>query len=161
MSALLPYPLLTASLLLMWVLLNGLSVGQLVLGAIVALAASLAMAALQPAKPRIRRWQMIPQLVVIVLADILRSNLAVAGIVMQGRRYARKSGFVMIPLELRDRTALAVLACIITSTPGTAWIEYHVGSGRLRIHVLDLIDQQAWIDLIKQRYERRLMEIFE
>jgi len=161
MSTLLPYPLLTASLLVMWILLNGLSVGQLVLGGIIALAASLAMAALQPAKPKIRRWDMIPQLVLIVLADILRSNIAVAGIILQGGRHARTSGFVMIPLELRDRTGLAVLACIITSTPGTAWVEYHTGSGRLRIHVLDLVDQQAWIDLVKQRYERRLMEIFE
>lgn len=161
MSALVPYPLLTASLLMMWVLLNGLSVGQVVLGGIIALAASLAMAALQPVKPRIRRWDMIPQLALIVLADILRSNIAVAGIILQGRGHARTSGFVMIPLELRDRTALAVLACIITSTPGTAWVEYHAGNGMLRIHVLDLIDQQAWIELIKRRYERRLMEIFE
>ncbi|RUY26568.1 Na+/H+ antiporter subunit E [Mesorhizobium sp. M7A.F.Ca.US.001.04.1.1] len=161
MIALLPYPLLTASLLAMWILLNGLSIGQVFLGGVIALAASLAMAALQPAKPKIRRWDLIPQLVLVVLADIVRSNIAVAEIILQGGRHTRTSGFVMIPLELRDRTGLAVLACIITSTPGTAWVEYHAGSGRLRIHVLDLIDQQAWIDLIKQRYERRLMEIFE
>lgn len=29
------------------------------------------------------------------------------------------------------------------------------------IHVLDLIDEQEWIRLIKDRYERLLMEIFE
>lgn len=161
MSGFLPYPLLTASLLAMWILLNGLSVGQVLLGGIVSVAASLAMVALQPAKPRIRRWEMIPRLVLIVLADILRSNIDVTRVILQGRRRTRTSGFVMIPLELRDRTALAVLACIITSTPGTAWVEYHPGSGRLRIHVLDLIDEKAWIDLIKQHYERLLMEIFE
>jgi len=161
MSALLPYPLLTASLLVMWLLLNGLSVGQVILGGMIALAASLAMAALQPPKPKKRRWDMIPQLVLIVLADILRSNIAVAGIILQGRRHARTSGFVMIPLELRDRTALAVLACIITSTPGTAWVEYHADNGRLLIHVLDLVDENAWIELIRNRYARMLSEIFE
>ncbi len=161
MSGFLPYPVLTASLLVMWILLNGLSIRQVLLGGIVSVAASLAMMALQPAKPKIRRWGMIPRLVLIVLADILRSNIAVARIILQGGRRMRTSGFVMIPLELRDRTALAVLACIITSTPGTAWVEYHAGSGRLRIHVLDLIDEQIWIDVIKQRYERLLMEIFE
>lgn len=161
MSGLLPYPLLTASLLVMWILLNGLSIGQVVLGSIVALGASLAMGALQPAKPRIRRWDMIPRLVLIVLGDVVRSNVAVAGIILQGKRRARTSGFVMIPLDLRDKTALAVLSCIITSTPGTAWVEYHAASGRLRMHVLDLVDEEAWIDLIKQRYERPLMEIFE
>jgi multicomponent K+:H+ antiporter subunit E len=161
MSRFLPYPLLTASLLVMWILLNGPSIGHLFLGAVIAVGASLAMAALQPAKPRLRRWDMIPHLVAVVLADILRSNVAVASIILQGRRKERTSGFVLIPLELRDQTALAVLACIITSTPGTAWIEYHSASGRLLIHVLDLVDEQGWIDVIKQRYERLLMEIFE
>lgn len=161
MTRLLPYPLLTVSLLLMWLLLNQFSVGHLILGSVIAFGASLAMAALQPAKPRIRRWDKIPQLVWVVFIDICHSNIAVAGIVLQGRRRQPKSGFVTIPLELRDRTGLAVLACIITSTPGTAWLEYHSANGRLLIHVLDLVDEQEWIDTIKQRYERLLMEIFE
>jgi multicomponent K+:H+ antiporter subunit E len=161
MRRFLPYPLLAASLLVMWILLNGPSIGHIFLGGVIAVGASLAMAALQPSKPKLRRWDMIPRLVAVVLADILRSNVAVASIILQGRRKKRTSGFVLIPLELHDRTALAVLACIITSTPGTAWVEYHSASGRLLIHVLDLIDEQAWIDVIKQRYERLLMEIFE
>ncbi|KQZ20015.1 cation:proton antiporter [Mesorhizobium sp. Root552] len=161
MSRVLPYPLLTASLLTMWLLLNGLSAGHIVLGSIVAFMASRAMVALQPDKPQLRRWGLIPKLIALVLADVLRSNIEVAGIILRGRRKEFNSGFVMIPLELRDPTGLAVLACIITSTPGTAWVEYHAGSGRLRIHVLNLVDEQAWIDLIKQRYEALLMEIFE
>jgi multisubunit Na+/H+ antiporter MnhE subunit len=32
---------------------------------------------------------------------------------------------------------------------------------RPTIHVLDLQDEESWIPFIKQRYERRLMEIFE
>ena len=31
----------------------------------------------------------------------------------------------------------------------------------LTIHVLDLIDEKSWIHTIKDRYERRLLEIFE
>jgi len=31
----------------------------------------------------------------------------------------------------------------------------------LTIHVLDLIDENAWIRTIKHRYERLLLEIFE
>lgn len=161
MTRLLPYPLLAISLLLMWLLLNGWSPGHLVLGGVIACAASYIMAALQPAKPRLRRWSKIPSLVLIVLADITVSNLAVAGNILQGRRGTRKAGFVTIPLQLRDRTGLAVLACIVTSTPGTAWVEYASGSGLLRIHVLDLITEEDVIDQIKQRYESLLLEIFE
>jgi len=45
MSRLLPYPLLAASLLVMWLLLNGFSAGHLVLGAAIALLALLFWAA--------------------------------------------------------------------------------------------------------------------
>lgn len=161
MSRVLPYPLLTLSLIIMWLLLNGLSLGHVVLGSLVALVASRAMAALQPSRPRLRRWELIPQLFAVVSLDIIRSNIAVAGIVLQGGRRERNSGFVLIELELRDLTGLAVLACIITSTPGTSWVEYRSSNGHLLIHVLDLVEKQEWIDLIRNRYERLLMEIFE
>lgn len=161
MSRVLPYPVLTAALLLMWMMLTSFSLGQFLLGAAIAAAASRAMAVLQPSKPRLRRWQLIPKLFGIVVLDILRSNVAVAGIILQDRRRERVSGFVAIPLDLRDSTGLAVLACIVTSTPGTAWIEYAADSGVLLIHVLDLVEEEQWVTLIKNRYEALLMEIFE
>jgi multicomponent K+:H+ antiporter subunit E len=161
MSRVLPYPLLTAALVLMWMLLNSFSLGQFLLGTAIAVAASHAMAALQPPKPRLRSWRLVPKLAATVALDILQSNAAVAGIILLGRRRERVSGFVAIPLDLRDRTALAVLACIVTSTPGTAWIDYAPDSGVLLIHVLDLADEKEWVDLIKNRYETLLVEIFE
>jgi len=161
MNRWLPYPLLTASLLTMWLLLNGFSVGHFILGSVIAVAASLSMKALEPSKPQLRRWRKIPQLLAIVLADIATSNVAVSKIIFAGKSRTNKSGFVMIPLQLRDPTGLALLACIITSTPGTAWLEYNSSSQRLLIHVLDLHDEREMIDLIKTRYESILMEIFE
>jgi len=161
MSRILPYPLLTAALLLMWLLLTSFSTGQFIVGAVVAIGASLAMAALQPSKPRLRRWQLIPKLLGTVTLDILQSNIAVASLIIRGDRGDRVSGFVAIPIELRDKTGLAVLSCIVTSTPGTAWVEYAPDSGMLLIHVLDLADEAEWVSLIKNRYEAPLMEIFE
>lgn len=161
MSRVLPYPVLTASLLVMWLLLTSFSLGQFLLGGLVALTASRAMTALEPSKPRIRRWRVIPKLAGDVALDILRSNIAVFSIIIQGRRRERVSGFVAIPLDLRDPTGLAVLSCIVTSTPGTAWVEYDPASGILLIHVLDLVDKDAWVSVIKNRYEAPLMEIFE
>ncbi len=161
MSRVLPYPVLTAALLLMWMLLTSFSPGQFLLGGVIAAAASRAMAALHPSKPRLRRWQVIPKLLGIVVLDILRSNIAVASLILQGGGRDRVSGFVAIPLDLRDSTGLAVLACIVTSTPGTAWVEYAHDTGVLLIHVLDLKDEEGWVTLIKNRYEALLMEIFE
>jgi multicomponent K+:H+ antiporter subunit E len=161
MSRILPYPLLTAGLILMWLLLNSFSPGHLLLGTIVAMIASRAMSALEPSKPRLRRWQLIPRLLGTVTLDILQSNIAVARIILSGGGRGRVPGFVAIPLQLRDRTGLAVLACIVTSTPGTAWVEYDSASGVLLIHVLDFVSEEEWIDTIKGRYETMLLEIFE
>ena len=157
----LPYPLLSASLLLMWLALNGFTLGHLILGSVVAVFASWGMASLRPAKPRMRKWYLLPKLVGIVLYDILRSNIAVASILLSGGKRSHKSGFMSVPLDLQDPTALAVLAVVVTSTPGTAWLEYNSLNRTVLIHVLDLVDEEAWRVLIKTRYEALLMEIFE
>ena len=101
--------------------------GHVLLGGVVALVGGWALTALQPPKARVRRPGAILRLSSLVLADIVRSNIAVARIISVSGRRKRTSGFVNIPLELRDPYGLAVLACIITSTPGTFWVELRSG----------------------------------
>lgn len=155
-----PYPLLTLSLILMWLLLNGFTLGNMVLGIVVAVFASWAMASLRPDKPKLRKWYLLPKLGAIVLYDIVRSNIAVASIILRGRQKGHVQGFLTLPLEIEDRTALAILAVILTSTPGSAWLEYDSNDRTVLLHVLDLVDEAQWIDTIKNRYERLLLEIF-
>jgi multicomponent K+:H+ antiporter subunit E len=161
MRRILPFPFLSAGLLIMWLLLNQtLAAGQVILGGVLALVAPWILAALEPPKLRIRRPVQILRLSFRVLADIVRSNIAVGLIVLQPKRRTHEAGFVDIPLDLRDHYGLAVLACIITSTPGTLWVNFEPATGILTIHVLDLVDRDGWIRTIKNRYERPLMEIF-
>jgi multicomponent K+:H+ antiporter subunit E len=161
MTRLLPFPLISAGLLVLWLLLSGtLSLGQLLLGSAAALVGGWALAALDPPKARLRRPGAIFRLAALVVADIVRSNFAVARIVLGLGRRERTSGFVNIPLELRDPYGLATLAGIITSTPGTLWVGFDAASGTLTIHVLDLVDESEWVRTIKSRYERPLLEIF-
>jgi multicomponent K+:H+ antiporter subunit E len=161
MARLMPYPLLVLGLIFMWLLLAGFTPGQFVIAVGVAVAASHVLNALGEASPPIRRWLAIPELVGIVFYDIVRSNLAVAWILLSGTRRQRRSGFVVVPIRLRDPTALAVLAIVLTSTPGTAWLDYNSARGELLLHVFDLKEEQEWIDTIGNRYERLLLEIFE
>jgi multicomponent K+:H+ antiporter subunit E len=156
----LPYPLLTLSLILMWLLLGGFTPGQFILGTLVAVFASWAMASLRPDKPKIRKWHLVPKLAAIAFFDIIRSNIAVAKVLIFGRGKKGRAGFLIIPLEIKDPTALAVLAIILTSTPGSAWLEYDQHDHTVLLHVLDLQDESEWIDLVKNRYEKLLMEIF-
>ena len=160
MTRLVPSPVVSAGLLVLWLLLNGLSVGHILLGGTVALIGGWAFAVLEPPKMRLRRPLTVFRLAAFVFADIVRSNVAVARIILglEPRRWT--SGFVDIPLQLRDPYALAALACIITSTPGTLWVDFDEASGTLTIHVLDLVDETEWVRTIKGRYERLLLEIF-
>jgi multicomponent K+:H+ antiporter subunit E len=109
-----------------------------------------------------RRFRTASLLFARVLLDILRSNLAVARIILGlVRDHEVRSGFLDVPLDLRDPHGLAVLAAIVTSTPGTIWADLARDGKTLTLHVLDLQNEAAWIRTIKQRYERALMEIFE
>ena len=151
------------TLLALWLILNeSLAPGHLLLGAAIALGGVAVYHRLQPAANRIRnRPGATLSLLGLVFADIVRSNVAVACIVLGLGERKRTAGFLSLPLELRHPGALAVVACIITATPGTSWVRYDRAAGVVTIHVLDLVDEQAWVRLFKQRYERRLLEIFE
>ena len=159
----LPFPILSLGLFAMWLLLNGsVAVGHMLLGGALAVGGGLMLATLQPPAGRARRRALVvAQLVWLVFIDIVRSNLAVARIVLHPRMRSRRSGFISMPLAVHHPGALAALACIITATPGTSWARYDTQRNVLTIHILDLIDEEAWIRLFKDRYERRLKEIFQ
>ncbi len=163
----LPHPLVFVLLLVMWLLLNqSLAPGDMVLGVLLAFGASRPFGSLQPdaagvpAAP-LRRVITAVSLAWLVLVDIVHSNIGVARIVAHPGTRGQTSGFLGIPLDLRHPAGLAVLACIITATPGTAWARYDSVRGIFTMHILDLLDEAAWIRIIKNRYERRLLEIFE
>ncbi|TFY99039.1 Na+/H+ antiporter subunit E [Ramlibacter humi] len=162
MKRLLPYPLLAFFLLLAWLALNDtLEPAQLLIGIAAGVAGAAAYARLEPPRRKVRRLA-VPalQLLGAVALDIVQSNLAVARIALRMRRAPRIAGFLRIPLELGDPAGLAVLACIVTATPGTSWARYDAAASVLTLHVLDLADEQAWVLAFKRRYERRLLEIF-
>lgn len=157
----LPYPLLSLLLAVIWLVLNqSLAPGTLLLGALLGIGLGRVYHLLEPPKAHVRNFLLLGRLLLRVAGDIVRSNFAVARLIVHRNRHMR-SGFVAIPLTLTDRHGLAVLAGIITSTPGTIWVSHDPDLSILLIHVLDLADPQASIDAIKQRYERPLLEIFQ
>lgn len=162
MSRVIPHPVLSAALVLIWLLLTAFSLGHLLLGSAIALVAGWVVGHLHPPRPHFRRWILVPRLLGIVGRDVLRSNIAVARILILGPDHpSYHSGFIELNLRLRDPNAIAVLALILTATPGTAWVEYERGDGCLLLHVLDLRSDADWQSLIRDRYEALLMEIFE
>lgn len=155
-----PYPLLAIALAAMWLVLNqSVAPFHVVVGLALGASLSRVMLRLDPEPPVIRRPRLILELTGVVLYDILVSNLRMIAIILRFGPGPR-SGFVNIPLQLRNRYGLAALATIITSTPGTFWAAYDRRSGVLTIHVLDLPEPAYWAKTVKERYERRLLEVF-
>lgn len=156
-----PYPLMFVAIVFMWLLLNGFSLGHFLLGMVVAMMACWGMASLRPEKPQIRNIRLIPGLAATILWDVVRSNVAVAFLILKGARHKSTSGFVTVPLELTNPVGLAILAVVLTSTPGSAWLEYDSREGTLLMHVLDLKNEDEWRALVKGRYEAKLIQILQ
>ncbi|VDC23433.1 Na+/H+ antiporter subunit E [Pseudogemmobacter humi] len=161
MTRLFPHPLLSLALVAVWLLLNSFSLGHLILGTVVATLAARAFAAVEPERVKLRRPMALVKLFFIVGADIIRSNIAVAVLILtRGRHGLRHSAFVEIPLRLRHPAPLSLLAMIVTATPGTAWVDYDEETGILLLHVFDMVDTADWKTLIRDRYEELLLESF-
>ena len=156
----LPFPLLTLALLAMWILLTGFSPGHIIFGAVIAVMVSRTMLSLRPERPTLRLGRAAVRLASIVFIDIIRSNIAVAKIILL-RPPERNSGFIELSTALRSPDALAMLSIIITATPGSLWVQHDAHRHIILIHVLDLVDEQEWARLIQKRYEKLLIEIFE
>lgn len=162
MRRLLPSPVLSVALLLLWILLmQSVSAGTLVLGAAMALFWPVVTLRLRPAPVRLRKPLVMARLFCRVVLEMLRSNAEVAWVILTQRQHDIRSGFIRIPLELKDPNGLAVLAMIVTFTPGTAWAQLSADKRVLLLHVLAIQDEAELVALIKQRYERSLQEIFE
>ncbi|MGD9774316.1 Na+/H+ antiporter subunit E [Diaphorobacter sp.] len=162
MKKLLPAPLVSVALFVMWLLLNhSVSTGHMILALLAALILPVMFSELRPQKVRVRHLGTVLRLCLAVMADSTQSNIAVLRLLLQPSRRRHPPDFVKIPLELRDPNGLAVLAMIVCITPGTAWAELSLDRSMLMLHVLEVDDPQHIIDQVKTRYERPLMEIFE
>jgi len=158
---LLPHPLLTLALALIWLLLvNSFTVGQALLGLLLGWAIPVFTRRFWPDRVRIARPWWLVFFLVKLLWDILVANVVVALLILGGRRFARPA-FVPVPLELRTELAIGILANTVSLTPGTvsAWLS--PDRRTLLVHGLRVKDPDALAREIKTRYERPLRDIFE
>lgn len=157
-----PAPLLSLALLAIWLVLNrDYSLGQVLLGALVATIVPQMTQSLRPTPVRIRHLGVAFRLFMQVGWDVIVWNWRVLLGTLATRERLPRGGFITVPLDLRDPSGLAVLAAIMCVIPGTIWSEIALDRSALLVHIFDLADAQDEIELIKTRYERPLMEIFE
>ncbi|MFZ3582379.1 Na+/H+ antiporter subunit E [Loktanella sp. DJP18] len=159
---LLPHPLLTLLLIVVWCLLsNTLTLGTIVFGAILGLLIPIFTAAYWPDRPPVARPFGMIGYCLIVMWDIIKSNLTVAVQILFKSNAALQPAWIVIPLDLKKPEAITILAGSITLTPGTLSADLSDDGTALLVHALHAPDPDAVRDDIKNRYERRLKEIFQ
>ncbi|PMR82880.1 Na+/H+ antiporter subunit E [Halomonas urumqiensis] len=156
----LPRPLFSLFLALLWLLLvNDFSVAHTLLGLALGVAIPAVTHAFWPEEARIKRPLPLLRYVLVLLVDILRSNLVVALRILRPARHLQP-GFFLYPLTLDDDFAITILASTISLTPGTVSLHYDAKAQTLLVHALHLEDEADTIATIRERYEQPLKEIF-
>ncbi len=168
----LPTPFMSLLLFVVWLLLNNsFAPGHVLLATFLAVVIPLVVSPFSTKQPRIVKPGLALRHLLLVLYDIITANVQVA-ILILGPTKKLTPGFVKIPLDLTHSMPITILASTVSLTPGTVSAEVYPLSESLSedqiteqrfllIHVLNLTDEQALINTIKQRYEAPLLEIFQ
>lgn len=158
---LMPHPFLTLILAIVWVLLqNQVTAGMVVFGIILGIIIPWMTSVWWPQSPRSFHMSKMVPYTFVVLRDIIVANVQVAWIVISVPNAKLKPAWIIVPLELNQPEAITILAGTITLTPGTVSADLSDEGHSLLVHVLHTDDPNAVRDEIKDRYERRLLEIF-
>lgn len=161
MRRLLPHPLLTVTLTILWLLLvNQLSAGHLVLGTLLGWLIPFATSSFWPEAIPIRHPLALLHYLVVFIYDIVRGSFQVAWLILRGPTHLRPA-FIHIPLILKRDLTISLLANTISLTPGTVSAVLSENKRTLIVHTVDTDDAAALVAEIKERYEAPLKLIFE
>lgn len=157
----LPHPLLSAILLVLWLLLvNDLSVGQVLLGTVLGWGLPLYTARFWPEPVLVHRPLRLLRFIGVVLYDIVVANLTVARLIL-GPPHRIRPAFVVMPLTLRSEAGISLLANTVSLTPGTVSAFLSADRRCLIIHSLHTTAPEEVLATIRERYETPLKEILE
>lgn len=162
LARLVPHPLLSLTLTVVWLALaNTISLGNLLLGAILGLLIPMLTGPYWPNRPTLRRPRVVVEYILVVAWDIVVANVEVALVVLFKPRKDIHSHWIDVPLDLTSPEAITILAGSITLTPGTVSATLAADGGCILVHCLHTDDPDGVRADIKSRYERRLKEIFQ
>lgn len=162
MTRFLPHPMLSLAIAVVWIMLaNEVSAGAIALGLLLGFAIPLITARFWPGSPRLKAPFVLCEFALVVLWDIVVSNVQVARLVLTRKGDSLRSIYVTVPLDLKTPEAIAALAGTITMTPGTVSADISADGKALLVHCLETDDPEGTVATIKSRYERRLKRIFE
>lgn len=157
----LPQPLLSLTLLLVWLLLvdDYTAPGHWVFGALLALVIPRLLGHWWPPLPRIASWPALLLFVWRSLVDILLGNLQVARLAL-GPQSHLQPVFVRFESELDNELALFMLMSAISLAPGSVAVAFNPQDSSIEVHALHCTDEAELVADIRQRYEQLLKKVF-
>jgi len=105
----------------------------------------------------IKRAVNVTGLILLFLKELLVSAFRVAVIVLKPTS-SYQPGFIAFPLSTDRNAEIALLANMITLTPGTLSVDVSDDKSTLFIHCIDVPDTEALKSDIAEGFERKIME---
>lgn len=156
----LPSPILSLSILVLWVgLAGGITWGSVLMGSTLAVVVPLLTASFWPDRPRVHQFGKAVRLALLFLWDIVVANIDVAKRIL-GPMGSLKPAFLDVPLVIEDPFVATIFASMISLTPGTVSVDIDRERRLIIVHILHVDDPEAAIRDMKSRYEAPLKEIF-
>lgn len=155
-------PLLANLLLaLLWMALMGSrQPAQFLLGVLLGYAALAILAPLVGSGAYVRRLPRALAFAGFFLKELLLANVRVARDVITPRS-RRRPGVVAVPLDTRDETEIALLANLLTLTPGSVTLDIADDRSVLYVHAMFVDDPDTVRAKIKNGFERRVRELLQ
>lgn len=94
------------------------------------------------------------------LKELVLSSLYVAWDIITPTDLMRP-GFVEVPIDLKNETAIISLANLISMTPGSLTVDMTPDKTKIYIHAMYLHDKEQFIKKIKGELEHKIRLIFE
>jgi multicomponent Na+:H+ antiporter subunit E len=106
----------------------------------------------QAASPIARIWAAIV-LSAIFLRELVRSSIIVARTAF-ARNLDLRPAIVAVPLDLRTDLGVAIVANLVSLTPGTTSLHTSADGRTLYVHALDALDESEVVEAIKTSFEK-------
>lgn len=161
MTKILPHPVISLVLWIVWLLLNNsISPGQILLGAILAITIPLLISDFLLEKVCMRYPVTLFKFFMAVFWDIIVANVVVAKLIL-GNKNKLQPAFLHITLDIKEPLTISLLANAISLAPGTLSCDLSEDKKTLLVHSLHEVDPKATVKSIKERYEQPLKKVFE
>lgn len=108
-----------------------------------------------------RYFGFVPKLIGFVfffLYELIKANVQVAIDVVTPPFYMTP-GIIKVPLDAKTDVEITLLANLISLTPGTLSLDVSDDKKVLYVHAMYITDEQAFVDSIKNGFEKRLLNI--